>query len=313
MPVVPVAVLSGDPQETAELAAIELFPAPPSGQQRFLGLRELQDSLAARGVNLAKVQISGAAQVAVRSLPPASSGPSRPTSAVVVDSRRAEQQVRLAVLRRMQQLGCGADSSALELSLTDEQVRAVAAASRSVVVTGGAAPLVGSQRLELIVEATDGPKRFPLDVQIAVPQSVVVAVRTIVKGDLIRPGDVSLTAVHQPLAAGAGIASVETVIGREAARAIPSGRTLAADDVRAPVVVRRGDVVTIYARSPGIRVKAVARARQDGSVGELIEMEAMQTRKAFIARVSGCQEAEVFGQAMPVGLTTAAAGAPERH
>lgn len=306
-------VLSGDPQETAALTAIELFPAPPNGQQRFLALRELQDALTARGVNLAKLQISGAAQVVVRSLPAAPNASPRPAPAAVVDSRRAEHQVRLAVLRRLQQLGAGADSAAVELRLTDEHVRAVSAASRAVAVTGGAAPVVGLQCLELIVEAADGPKRFPLEVQIAAPQAVVVAARTIAKGELIRPGDVSLTAAHQPLGASEGISSLEAVVGREAARAIPNGRPLAADDTRAPVVVRRGDVVTVYARSPGIRVKTVARARQDGSLGELVEMESLSTRKAFIARVSGFQEAEVFGQALPAASNTAAIRMPEKR
>ena len=45
-------VLAADPQEASHLAALELFPAPPPGRQRFVRLREIQDALLLRGLSL---------------------------------------------------------------------------------------------------------------------------------------------------------------------------------------------------------------------------------------------------------------------
>ena len=55
------------PAKSETLAAIELFPAPTGGEQRFLRLRELQDLLTARGLNLSEHTLSGASQIAVQS------------------------------------------------------------------------------------------------------------------------------------------------------------------------------------------------------------------------------------------------------
>ena len=53
-----------------------------------------------------------------------------------------------------------------------------------------------------------------------------------------------------------------------------SGRT----SIRRPVVVRRGDAVTLYARSAGLRVRTTVRAREDGGVGDLITVESLDDR-----------------------------------
>ena len=51
--------------QTEALAATELFPAPSPASQRFLGLREIQDLLLLRGVNLTEHRFSGSNQVAI--------------------------------------------------------------------------------------------------------------------------------------------------------------------------------------------------------------------------------------------------------
>jgi flagella basal body P-ring formation protein FlgA len=58
-------IIGTDPAEVAQLAATELAPAPPPGQQRFFRIREIQDALWARGVNLASHELSGYGQTVV--------------------------------------------------------------------------------------------------------------------------------------------------------------------------------------------------------------------------------------------------------
>ena len=45
-------VLSNDPAESEALKAVELFPAPPPGQRRLVRMRQIQDLLLLRGVDL---------------------------------------------------------------------------------------------------------------------------------------------------------------------------------------------------------------------------------------------------------------------
>ena len=58
-------IFAADPQETQKLAALELMPAPPQGQKLAIRIRDIQDLLSIRGINLADCEFSGAAQVLV--------------------------------------------------------------------------------------------------------------------------------------------------------------------------------------------------------------------------------------------------------
>ena len=75
---------------------------------------------------------------------------------------------------------------------------------------------------------------------------------------------------------------------------MPAGSVIDRETVRAPLLVRRGDVVTVYARSGSVRVRTTARARDDASAGEVVSVESLADRSTYLARVSGIREVEVF-------------------
>ena len=87
------------------------------------------------------------------------------------------------------------------------------------------------------------------------------------------------------------------MIGKETTRAIAAGKPLTHDAVRPQLLVRRGEVVTVYARAAGIRIRTMARARDDGGEGELVAVETLTDRSTFFARVSGIREVEVYARA----------------
>jgi flagella basal body P-ring formation protein FlgA len=67
--------------------------------------------------------------------------------------------------------------------------------------------------------------------------------------------------------------------------------------LRTPLMVHRGEIVTVYARSGGVSVRTTARVREDGGMGDLVSVESLTERKGFIARVCGIRELEVFARA----------------
>ena len=95
---------------------------------------------------------------------------------------------------------------------------------------------------------------------------------------------------------GGDFHTLADVVGKETTRAIAAGKPLTRDAVRPPVLVRRGEVVTVYARAAGIRIRTMARARDDGGEGELVAVEPLTDRNTFFARVSGIREVEVFAR-----------------
>ena len=55
--------------------------------------------------------------------------------------------------------------------------------------------------------------------------------------------------------------------------------------------------MTVYARSPGIRVRTVGRVRDNGSLGDLVAVESLLDRRTYFARVSNVREVEVYARA----------------
>jgi len=193
----------------------------------------------------------------------------------------------------------------VEFQLTGDQAHAITAAAQNPSVSGGVPPWIGAQRMMVTVVGTAGPVAFPLDVQLAHPTVVAVAARGLTRGSVIRPEDIVLSGNVAPGEQGNGFRSTEELIGREVTKGVAEGRVIDRGDVRAPVVVRRGDVVTVYARSPGIRIKTLARARDDGGVGDLVGLESLYDRKTFFARVCGVQEVEIYARAVQAEETAA--------
>jgi flagella basal body P-ring formation protein FlgA len=208
-------VVADDPEQARLLAAIELFPSPPPGQSRFVGIRQIQDLLLLREVNLVEHRFSGSSRVTISRTEAAPLQPATPRDASPHDT-----------------------------------------------------------------------------------QAMVVAARVLPRGAVIGPGDVRLERPNAEDRPVDGFGSIEKVVGHQTTRGIAAGKPLSATSVRPPILVRRGEVVTVYVRSPGIRVRSVARARDDGSLGDLIALESFEDRKTLLARVSGMQEVEIYGRAV---------------
>jgi len=79
--------------------------------------------------------------------------------------------------------------------------------------------------------------------------------------------------------------------------------------LRRPLLVQRTDLVTVYARTSGLRVRTTVRALEAGGEGDLVKVETLTDRKTYFARVCGPQELEVFAHAP----TVAGEAPPERN
>src|SRR3990172_1805791 len=289
-------VLAADPSQAEALKALELFPAPPPGTQRFLRLREIQDLILTRGVNLPEHQISGASQVVVLA---AGGEPQRADEGRLPASvaTMAEGRVREAVGRYLQEHVSDAEPGTVDLRLDDTHARLVASAGSEISVQGGTPPWLGIQRFEITVRSPDGTERFGVDAEVTLSPSVVVAGRSLPRGAVIRAADLRCEQAEALDGQSQALQSIDEVVGKETTRAIPAGKILDRSSFRQPLLVRRGEMVTVYARCAGVRVRSTARAREEGSLGDLIAVESLLDRAEYFASVSGIQEVEVYAQA----------------
>ncbi len=292
-----VEVIAADAAQVEKLTGIELFPAPPPGQQRILRARELQDLLADRGISLAEHRLSGSSQAIIGGFAEqAPTAEPRPVGTSAMN--RAKRAVEDAIAKHLQARASADETWQIDAKLADAQARLVPADGQKISVRGGQAPWTGTQNFEIAVGDAAHPATFAVTASVSQLARVVVAAKAIARGDTIRGTDLRLRRPEPGAASGEAFHAIDDVVGMEAAQAIAAGALLQKSFLRSPIMVRRGETIAVYSRAAGIRIRATARAREDAALGELVTVESLPDRKPYTARVCGVQEAEIYARAM---------------
>ena len=304
-------ILSNDPQAIVGLGSIELFPAPAVGAQRFVRLREIQERLVSHGINLAEHSFSGASQVSVSvAQAPKEKKPLPERRAPAPHGDRAEQAIEATIVHYLEEQVTAAADWTVAVELEDEQARQVTQAGKPLSVQGGASPWIGEQQFEVAFASPEGLRQVSVKAQVSLPPAIVVCRQAVARGTVLCEADVSLQQVDASQITQDLYSAVEEVLGKQTTRALQPGQPLVKSDVRSPLLVHRGEVVTIYSRAAGVQIRTAGRARDEGSLGDLVTIESLSDRKTFFARVSGIQEAEVFASASMAGGAAAAVVPP---
>ncbi len=322
-------ITADDRQQARQLGALPLMPSPAPGTDRYLRAREVQDMIAAQGVEIGDFRFTGVEQVVVaatdsgqhpdssKNVSVASRTPmnrhaailagfnsERPAATQLDDARTAELRQQLnGIIGKYLSAKTGKFAPwKIDFDVTGHDLARLSAAVSTPVCSGGSDPWTGRQRFTISYSTADGPVQLPVVADISPPPvPVVVAVRPITRGDVItaadiemRTVDVSSKSVNQK-----AVDSVEKLIGMEARQAIQVGDVVLADEVQSPILVKRGDVVTVSSQSGGIRVRTTAKALHDGARGDLVQVESLASHQKYDVRVVGMREAAVFTISRP--------------
>lgn len=291
-------VLGGD-GERERLLGIELFPVPPAGRERFAGVREIQDMLEMRGVKISEHRFTGASRVTVaRDSVEVKQSVERPIGEA--ERQSASRRVRAAIVDYLN-ASDSAKAWGVELELNADQIKTFLGPVRQIDVSGGKSPWTGRQQFRITVVRRDQPPvEFETDARVSLPDGVVVAVRAIPRDAILCEADLALSQ-EVVLDNGADtFSSIAEAVGRQTMRSIPVGKVLEKSWVCRPLLVRRGEIVTVTAKTSGVKVSTNARARDDGSQGDLIAVESLQDRKPYYARVCGIRQTEVFAPTVQI-------------
>ena len=253
-------IFSTSSQEAATLAAVELMPAPPSGSRQSIRVREIEDILSTRGVNVANLQFTGAAQVVViAGVDPAQIYNHRRPARVLVQQAR---RIAVEAIVQYLQTKAGSNDWQVTVELEDGQVAPLVAAADSIKVAGGSEPWTGTQTFEFRLPMADGPSRLQIAAQVSLPPTVVVTLHPLAKGAIVRTSDVELKRLRAGMSPGELFQRIEDVSGKEAMRNIPAGQPLDGNLIHSPLLVRTGEVVTVFGRNGSIVVRMPARAQR---------------------------------------------------
>lgn len=123
--------------------------------------------------------------------------------------------------------------------------------------------------------------------EIAVPARDLAAGEVLVQADL-RPLRLRRDQVQRGM-----MADARDLIGKAARRPLREGAVVRVADVREPVVVARGAMVTLYFQTPRLLVTAKGRATQDAAVGDTVAVVNIQSNKTVEGIVTGPDQVQI--------------------
>lgn len=138
----------------------------------------------------------------------------------------------------------------------------------------------------------DSGWRLYVPVRVRRWQDVLVLQRNVAAGEAISGPVVALENRDVAKVTGA-LADPGVIQGYHARRPLAAGRVLTAADIQTPRLIRRGDSVTLVARTGGIEVRAMGRALADAGQGERVGVENLSSRRMLQGVVGPGGEVEV--------------------
>jgi flagella basal body P-ring formation protein FlgA len=312
-------IASADRTQGRQLAAIPLMPAPPAGTERFLSKREVADLLAAHGYDLREFQMEGAAQVAISTSSPNPGNddavsieqPMNRHAAILaghvdgtpeaasdeLTAATHREELNRAIASHLESQSGRMGSWQVTCNLAERHIALLHAATSPLACQGGREPWLGRQRFVISFSIPQSDVQIPVYAEVGNESAqVAVAIRPIARGEVITAADVEMQSPELAPAIGrrSAIDSVEQLVGMEAKQAIQMGDVILTDHVQAPILIKRGEEISIVSQSGGIRVRTTARARQDGARGQLVQVESIESKERYDVRVVGLREAAIF-------------------
>ena len=112
--------------------------------------------------------------------------------------------------------------------------------------------------------------------------------------EVISSRDISWIDVRADQLSGDVATSADQLIGRAPRRAIGENAPIRVRDVQAPVVVKRGDMVTMTLKTPAMVLTAQGRALADGAAGDTVRVINTGSSRTVEATVSGPNQVTVM-------------------
>ena len=138
------------------------------------------------------------------------------------------------------------------------------------------------------------PWKLYVPVRLTIYQDVLVAARRLPRGAILAPGDIILAERDTAALARGYMLQAEHAVGHRLRRAVTQGKALTPAMLESPVLIRRGQMVNLEARSGGLTVKMMGIARSNGILGQIIDVENKTTSRRVQAIVRSRKSAEVL-------------------
>ncbi|HEX7010584.1 MAG TPA: flagellar basal body P-ring formation chaperone FlgA, partial [Phycisphaeraceae bacterium] len=155
----------------------------------------------------------------------------------------------------------------------------------------GAAQAIG--RVPITVRRYDAGRiaqTFTVTADVERRALALVATRSIARGERFTPDSVELREVYLTQDVGVPLADRDQVVGLESAALLRPGVVIYPRHIRSPILVQRGDLVTVRCVVGGLVIRTVGRAMSEGAMDETVIIRNELSRQTYPAVVAGRRE-----------------------
>ena len=258
-----VAEVSGTDAE--ELRQTVLFSAPANGERRVVEKVELRNLLSQVGISSVEHRISVVDSITLigggelSKFSDSQGEAAKRMTPTLIET--LEKQIAEALIVYLDRCVKGDNLPwNVTVKLTQEQAYALATGGRIDDISGGSHPLIGNQRFEIHMSK---PIVVSVDAVVTLPQMAVVVKRSLPKGYIVSESDVLLRPVEK-MRGEDYFVDLSAVIGMETTTTVREFSVLNQSMLRKPILVRKGDIVTVRSMNNGIVVRVNGKALDDG-------------------------------------------------
>ena len=116
---------------------------------------------------------------------------------------------------------------------------------------------------------------------------IVVPAHDIMRGEVIGESDLTFAEVSSTALPSTTVTKFEALTGMQTRRMLRAGQGVRPDDVRRPVVVTKGQTVTMSFSAPGVELAATGRAMSEGGIGDTVTIQNPVSFRMISATVTG--------------------------
>lgn len=152
----------------------------------------------------------------------------------------------------------------------------------------------GTKNVSVKVHCPSGSRwTIYVPVSLDIYDDVAISTRNLRRGDLVTSADFNFKRANTSQLTASYLDDPRAIIGKEVRRSIRSGSVIKHQDLQAPDLVSKGDIVVVTVASGALEVRTEGTALTNGHLGEQIQIRNTRSKRTVDARVTGRGTAEI--------------------
>jgi flagella basal body P-ring formation protein FlgA len=297
--------IRGDEKESQRLAELPLIPSPANGVELKIRKEDILQQLQIRNVDMAQIRWLGEGETTLKTETKSEPKELLKTSSLLPayatdrNFQQAERNLKDVVKNYLALKDSNLNGATFQFDIPKSQLELFFQRRNIREIGGGAEPWTGEQTFTLQVMSRNELIEVPIRAVVTPPETVVVAVRPLRRGDVVEAEDLRMQVVTFNKNSNTDsdlFTDFKDVVGKQLRRSISSGQAIGDDDVGPPIVVEKNQLIQIKVIVGGIEVETAGRAITEGATGDLVQVETihLKERKKLTAQVIDSNSVQVI-------------------